>query len=71
MFFAKKGKKLYELIFLECSRLICLRTKEGEDKVKLWREVNDGMAFVRKNYRPDQEFAILGIQVAGWYFSFY
>jgi hypothetical protein len=67
MFFAMKQTRLYELIFIECSRLLCLPTKKQYDGVKLWREMNDGMAFVHKGCRPDKEFSILGIQVAGWY----
>ncbi|PKK56832.1 hypothetical protein RhiirC2_799214 [Rhizophagus irregularis] len=62
----KREEKLNELIFTESSRLICIDSKEENDKIKLWREMNDGMAYVHKGCRPDKdEFGILGIQVAG------
>ncbi|RGB24213.1 hypothetical protein C1646_773404 [Rhizophagus diaphanus] len=48
------------------SRLICIDSKEENDKIKLWWEMNDGMVYVHKGCRPDKnEFGILGIQVAG------
>nr|CAG8666555.1 11083_t:CDS:2 [Entrophospora candida] len=58
--------KLYELMFVECSHLVCTKKKKENDKVKLWREMNDGMYFLHGNCRPvKNEFGILGIQVAG------
>ncbi|CAG8753907.1 8328_t:CDS:2, partial [Acaulospora morrowiae] len=36
------------------------------DEIKLWREANDGMYYVRKRCKPDKdEFDIVGVQVAG------
>jgi hypothetical protein len=69
MFLVKKQEKLYELIFVECSRLVCPDSKKVEDKAKLWRETNDGMAFVRKSCTPEDSFATLGIQVAGFFYT--
>lgn len=69
---AEHEGKLYELTFAECSRLICNEKKETSDKVKLWREMNDGMYWVHKGCRPDKnEFGILGIQIAGVYSIIY
>ncbi|PKK56146.1 hypothetical protein RhiirC2_800648 [Rhizophagus irregularis] len=66
MYIIEREEKLNELIFTESSRLICIDSKEENDKIKLWREMNDGMAYVHKGCRPDKdEFGILGIQVAG------
>ncbi|CAB5373346.1 unnamed protein product [Rhizophagus irregularis] len=66
MYIIERKEKLYELIFTESSRLICIDSKEENDKIKLWRKMNDGMAYVHKGCRPDKdEFGILGIQVAG------
>ncbi|CAJ0842942.1 10542_t:CDS:2 [Entrophospora sp. SA101] len=59
-------EKLYELMFVECSRIICNDEKKENDKVKLWREMNDGMAYVHGGCKPDKnEFGVVGIQVAG------
>jgi hypothetical protein len=70
MYIIEREEKLYELIFTESSRLICIDSKEENDKIKLWREMNDGMAYVHKGCRPDKdEFGILGIQVAGMLLS--
>ncbi|PKY58197.1 hypothetical protein RhiirA4_479900 [Rhizophagus irregularis] len=58
----KREEKLYELIFTESSRLICIDSKEENDKIKLWQEMNDGMAYVYKGCRLDKdEFGILRI----------
>lgn len=38
---------------------LILCNKEKEDKIKLFRETNDGMNWIRK------QFGIIGIQVAG------
>jgi len=66
MFIEVIDDKLYELIFVESSRLICNENKKNDDKIKLWREMNDGMAYIHRNYRPEKnEFGILGIQIAG------
>ncbi|KAF0484072.1 hypothetical protein F8M41_023115 [Gigaspora margarita] len=47
-----KGK-LYELMFVECSCLVCVEHKKKEDKTKLWREMNDGLDWVYKGCKPD------------------
>jgi hypothetical protein len=43
MFIAKHMDRIYELVFAECSRIICSDVKEDDDKVKLWRELNDAL----------------------------
>ena len=43
MFIKERKGKLYELIFVESFRLICLQQKNDDDEVKLWREMNDGL----------------------------
>ncbi|KAF0413849.1 hypothetical protein F8M41_007712 [Gigaspora margarita] len=66
MFLEMCCEKIYELMYIECSRLICTDRKKKDDEVKLWREMNDGMRYVYKSCRPVRnEFGILGIQVAG------
>jgi hypothetical protein len=66
MFIEGGAEKFYELIFVESSRIVCTKTKEEDDSVKLWREMNDGMAWVHKGCKPNKdEFGILGLQIAG------
>ncbi|RHZ86727.1 hypothetical protein Glove_46g15 [Diversispora epigaea] len=66
MFVMKYRGKYYELLYIECSRLFCTAKKEIDDRVKLWRECNDGLYWTRKSCKPDKdEFSIIGIQVAG------
>ncbi|CAG8837290.1 10755_t:CDS:2, partial [Racocetra persica] len=66
MFMLKHKKKKYELMYGECSRLVCDEQKEEMDRTKLWREINDGMFWVHKGCLPTkEEFGIVGIQVAG------
>ena len=66
MFIEMIEKKLYELIFVESSHLVCSESKKDDDKIKLWREMNDGMDYVHRSRKPEKnEFGILGIQVAG------
>ncbi|CAG8663898.1 4999_t:CDS:2, partial [Dentiscutata heterogama] len=58
--------KLYELIFAECSRLICPKRKEDDDKIKLWREMNDGLYWTYSGCRPDiNQFGVIRVQIAG------
>src|ERR1043165_8649429 len=43
-----------------------LREEKTDDKIKLWREANDGMYWVRKGRKPNiDEFGIISLQVAG------
>ncbi|CAG8513150.1 7443_t:CDS:2 [Paraglomus occultum] len=66
MFITKEDSKIYELMYAECSRIICTTQKEDDDRVKLWRETNDGMYWVHKSRRPEKnQFGIIGVQVAG------
>ncbi|CAG8656147.1 3309_t:CDS:2, partial [Paraglomus brasilianum] len=66
MFEVHREGKVYELLYGECSRIFCTPQKELDDKVKLWREVNDGLYWVRKGCKPEKEqFGIVGIQIAG------
>ena len=66
MYLFKYEDKFFELLFGESSRLVCTKNKINEDKVKLMRETNDGMALVLKKCQPEKEkFSIIGIQIAG------
>ncbi|CAI2198238.1 1674_t:CDS:2, partial [Funneliformis geosporum] len=56
----------FELIYIECSRIYCSQQKKIDDEIKLWRESNDGMFWVRKVHKPEKgQFGIVGVQVAG------
>ncbi|KAG9300935.1 hypothetical protein G9A89_004993 [Geosiphon pyriformis] len=36
-----------------------------DDEIKLWRETNDGLYWIRQRLKPDKEqFGIVGMQVA-------
>ncbi|CAG8777262.1 4048_t:CDS:2, partial [Gigaspora margarita] len=64
MFILKYKKKKYELMYGECSQLVCNEQKEEMDRAKLWREINDGMFWVHKGCSPTkEEFGIVGIQI--------
>jgi hypothetical protein len=67
MYLIKHDDKIFELAFGECSRIICSDNKREDDEVKLWREANDGMCWVKRACRPEknQNFSIIGVQVAG------
>ncbi|RHZ69711.1 hypothetical protein Glove_280g68 [Diversispora epigaea] len=66
MFISKEDDKFYELMYAECSRVICTKQKEEDDDIKLWRECNDGLYWAQKSRRLEKEqFGIIGIQVAG------
>jgi len=66
MYLVKRENKIFELIFGECSRAICDNNKKKGDEIKLWRETNDGMFWVRQTCKPENEqFGIIGIQIAG------
>ncbi|CAB5183399.1 unnamed protein product [Rhizophagus irregularis] len=42
------------------------RIKEGDDEIKLWREANNGMFWIKTLRKPEKEqFTIIGIQIAG------
>ncbi|KAF0373860.1 hypothetical protein F8M41_012945 [Gigaspora margarita] len=58
--------KIFELVYVESSRVICINKKKENDSVKLWRETLDGISFVGVACRPtSNQFGIIGIQVAG------
>ncbi|CAG8654067.1 6716_t:CDS:2, partial [Paraglomus occultum] len=42
-FIIKYLETVFELMYAECSRLICSPQKKTDDKIKLWRETNDGL----------------------------
>ena len=66
MYLIKWEGKIFELVFGECSRILCSDNKKREDEIKLWRKANDGMFLVQKLRKPEKEqFTIIGIQVAG------
>ena len=65
MLVSKESDKLYELMYVECSRIFCNKQKEDDDNVKLWRETNDGMYWVQKSHKLEKgQFGIIGVQVA-------
>lgn len=68
MYLLNRENKIFELIFGECSRIVCTNNKIKEDEIKLFRETNDGMSFIQKKCCPENEnFSIIGIQIAGIY----
>src|SRR6185436_13364300 len=53
-------------MYVECSRLICSPQKKTDDEIKLWRETNDGLYWIRQSLKPGKDqFGIVGMQVAG------
>ncbi|RHZ89168.1 hypothetical protein Glove_18g128 [Diversispora epigaea] len=68
MVMAKYGGKIFELAYVELSRILCTKSKKEDDSVKLWRETLDSISFVGVACRPtNNQFGIVGIQVAGEY----
>lgn len=66
MYVIKHKGVFFELMYVECSRLHCSERKKKDDEIKLWRECNDGMYWVRKVVKPDKDqFGIVGVQIAG------
>jgi len=66
MYVVKYLDVFFELMYVECSRLYCSQQKKIDDEIKLWRESNDGMFWVRKVLKPEKDqFGIVGVQVAG------
>jgi len=56
----------YELLYVECSRILCNSQKQDDDSVKLWRVCNDGMSWVWKSCKPARnQFGVVGIQIYG------
>jgi hypothetical protein len=56
MFIVKHEDRIYELIFAECSRIICGDTKKDDDRVKLWRELNDGLYWANRGLKMSSVF---------------
>ncbi|RGB29162.1 hypothetical protein C1646_818666 [Rhizophagus diaphanus] len=66
MLMEKCGGKIFEIAYVESSRIICTNSKKDDDSVKLWRETQDSISFVNIACRPlSNQFGIVGIQVAG------
>ncbi|RHZ66442.1 hypothetical protein Glove_307g51 [Diversispora epigaea] len=66
MVMTKYRGKVFELTYVESSRVICTKSKKDDDSVKLWRETLDGISFVGNACRPaSNQFGIVGIQVGG------
>ena len=66
MYVIKHKGVFFELMYVECSLLHCSERKKKDDEIKLWRECNDGMYWVRKVVKPDKDqFGIVGVQIAG------
>ncbi len=56
----------FELIYVEYSWLYCSQQKKIDDEIKLWRESNDRIFWVRKVFKPKKDqFEIIGVQLAG------
>ncbi|RHZ47830.1 hypothetical protein Glove_566g52 [Diversispora epigaea] len=63
MVMAKYGGRIFELAYVESSRILCTRSKREDDSVKLWREALDGISFVGVACRPtNNQFDIVGIK---------
>ncbi|PKK56324.1 hypothetical protein RhiirC2_800266 [Rhizophagus irregularis] len=63
---SERQSTVFELMYTECSRLICSEKKKNDDRIKLWQKANDGMYWVRKGRKPNiDEFGIISLQVAG------
>ena len=66
MLVVKYLETVFELMYVECSRLISSPQKKTDDEIKLWRETNDGLYWIRQSLKPDKDqFGIVGMQVAG------
>ncbi|CAG8708432.1 12516_t:CDS:2, partial [Ambispora leptoticha] len=66
MMMIKIMEKIFELAYVESSRINCSKTKKNDDYVKLWRETLDGVSFIDATCRPmANQFGVEGIQVAG------
>ena len=49
MFIASCNERVYELIYGKSFRIICDEQKKENDKIKTWREMNDGMYWATKD----------------------
>jgi hypothetical protein len=60
--------RTYELMYVECSRVRCDHKKVEDDRVKLWRELNDGSYWLNDGcelkVEERSELGIIGVQVA-------
>ncbi|CAG8556483.1 9652_t:CDS:2 [Acaulospora morrowiae] len=66
MLMEKCGGKIFELAYVESSRVVCTNSKKENDSIKLWRETLDGVSLIGTACRPtSNQFGIIGIQVAG------
>ncbi|CAG8548429.1 20246_t:CDS:2, partial [Racocetra persica] len=60
------NNKKFELLFVECSRILCTSREKNEDSTKLWREVNDGVSWIGKACKPAKnQFGVTGTQIYG------
>ena len=48
----ERAKLMHEILYAECFRISCPQQKGVDDQIKLWRETNDGMYWVRKVCKP-------------------
>ncbi|CAG8600657.1 9615_t:CDS:2, partial [Diversispora eburnea] len=49
MFISKEDDKYYELMYVECSRIICTKQKEENNDIKLWCKCNDELFWMQKS----------------------
>ncbi|CAG8849762.1 24721_t:CDS:1, partial [Racocetra persica] len=56
---------LFEIMYVKCSRLVCMSQKMVDDDIKLWRECSNSMYYTQKTLHPEKDqFGIVGIQIA-------
>ncbi|CAG8779631.1 33770_t:CDS:2, partial [Gigaspora margarita] len=53
-------EKINEILYVECSRILCTKQKKADDSMKLWREMLDGSCFVGAACRPMANHLALG-----------
>ena len=64
MLMKKCDDKIFEIAYVESSRIICINSKKDDDSVKLWRKIQNGISFVNIACRLlSNQFGIIGIQV--------
>ncbi|CAJ0838111.1 13054_t:CDS:2 [Entrophospora sp. SA101] len=44
MMLVEYREKIIELLYTECSRIFCSKTKKADDRMKLWEETLDGLS---------------------------
>ncbi|CAG8685732.1 5566_t:CDS:1, partial [Ambispora leptoticha] len=55
MLVVKYLETVFELMYVECSRLICTPQKKTDDEIKLWQETNDRLYWIHQSLKPDKD----------------